>query len=119
MKKTVQVYKETKRSSSILKAARLYTVLKMTFYHKIKGRQDQPLYPVLKQKLTPKEEKSIQKWVLEIQFWGFSPRVAQLREMVEELLQARHNFKELGKNWTKRFLNRHPVLQSKYSRTLD
>ncbi len=86
MKKTVQVYKKTNGFLSILKAARLYTVLKMTLYHKIKGRQDQPLYPVSKQRLTPEEEESIQKWVLEIQSWGFPPRVAQLREMVNEFL---------------------------------
>ncbi len=39
--------------------------------------------------------------------------------MAEELLQARHDFKKLGKNWTERFLNCHPILQSKYSYTLD
>ncbi len=39
--------------------------------------------------------------------------------MAEELLQARHNFKEPGKNWTVGFFNCHPVLQSKYSHTLD
>lgn len=39
--------------------------------------------------------------------------------MAEELLQAKHDFKELGRNWTAGFLNRHPVLQSKYSCTLD
>ena len=39
--------------------------------------------------------------------------------MAEELLQAKQDFKGLGKNWTSGFLNHHPVLQSKYSRTLD
>ena len=57
-------------------------------------------------------------WV-SFEFWGFPPRVAQLREMTEELLRAKQDFKELGKNWTAGFLNRHPVLQSEYSRTLD
>ena len=39
--------------------------------------------------------------------------------MAEELLQAKQDFKELGKNWSEEFLSRHPILQSKYSRTLD
>ncbi len=39
--------------------------------------------------------------------------------MVEELLRAKQNFKELGKNWLEKFLFRHLILQSKYSRTLD
>lgn len=39
--------------------------------------------------------------------------------MAEELLQAKQDFKELGKNWSEKFLGRHPILQSKYSCTLD
>ena len=39
--------------------------------------------------------------------------------MFEELLQARSDYKELKINWTLRFLTRHPILQSKYNRTLD
>ena len=39
--------------------------------------------------------------------------------MAEELLRAKQDFKELSKNWSEKFLSRHPVLQSKYSRTLD
>ena len=39
--------------------------------------------------------------------------------MAEELLRAKQDFKELDKNWTEKFLNCYPILQSKYSRTLD
>ena len=67
----------------------------------------------------PEEEESIQNWILEIQSGEFSPRVAQLQKMAKELLQARYDFKKLGKNWVARFLNRYPVLQSQYSHTLD
>lgn len=56
-------------------------------------------------------------WLLQLQSWGFSPRRAQLREMAEGLLRATRDFKELGKNWTEKFLNR--ILQSKYSCKLD
>ena len=56
---------------------------------------------------------------LKLQSWGFPPRIAQLREMTEELLRVKQDFKELGKNWSEKFLNRHLILQSKYSRTLD
>lgn len=45
--------------------------------------------------------------------------MAQLREMAEELLQARGDYKELGINWTSGFLARHPMLKSKHSRILD
>ena len=116
LKKAVQAYKEGEGSLSISKAARLHVLTKITLYN---GRRDQASYGVTKQRLTSEEEESIENWVLEIQSWGFSPRVAQLREMAEELLQARGDYKELGINCTPGFLTRHPILQSKYSRTLD
>ncbi len=87
-------------------------VLKAILYRKIYGRRDQVSYGISKRRLTPEEE-SIKSWVLEIQSWGFPPRVAQLREMATELLQAKGDYRELG------FLDRHPTLQVKYSRTLD
>ena len=39
--------------------------------------------------------------------------------MAVELLQAKGDHKELGKNWVSGYLSRHPTLQAKYSRTLD
>ena len=118
-KDAVKAYEEAERSLSISQAAKLYVVSKTTLYHRLQGRRDQLSYAVSKQRLTPEEEESIQIWVLEIQSWGLPPRIIQLREMTEGLLQAKSDYKELGTNWTLRFLERHPMLQSKYSRTLD
>ncbi len=39
--------------------------------------------------------------------------------MAHKLLQAKDDYKELGVNWNSGFLERHPALQPKYSRTLD
>ncbi len=113
LKETVKVYEETEMSLSILEAAKLYAIWKTILYSRIKGHQDQLSHAILKHKLTPEEEESIQNWVLEIQSWGFPPKVAQLHEMAEKFLQARHDFKALGKNWTAGFLNHHLVSQSK------
>ena len=88
-------------------------------YRRINGRRDQVSYGISKQRLTSEEEESIKNWVLEIQSWGFPPRVAQLREMAVELLQAKGDYKELGKNWVSKYLSRHPMLLAKYSHTLD
>ncbi len=57
--------------------------------------------------------------MLQLQSWGFLPKIAQLREIAKELLQAKKDFKELSKNWSEKFLSHHSLLQSKYSRTLD
>ena len=86
-------------------------VSKTTLYNRINGRRDQASYGVTRQRLTSDEERSIENWVAEIQSWGFPPRVGQLREMAEKLLQARGDYKELGINWTSGFLARHLMLQ--------
>ena len=65
------------------------------------------------------EEKFLQSWGLKLQSWKFLHRIAQLHKMVKELLQAKQDFKKLDKNWTKNFLSRHSLLQSKYKRTID
>ncbi len=102
-----------------MQAAKLCVVSKATLYGRINGRRDQVSYGISQQKLTSEEEESIKSWVLEIQSWGFPPRVAQLRKMAEELLRAKGYYKELEKNWVLGFLGCHPTLQAKYSRTLD
>ena len=115
----IQAYEQAEGSLSITQAAKLCAVSKATLYCRINGRCDQVSYGISQRKLTLEAEKSIKSWVLEIQSWGFPPRVAQLREMAEELLRAKGDYKELGKNWVSGFLVRHPTLQVKYSRTLD
>ena len=95
----IKAYENAKRSLSITQAAYVYVVSKATLYCKINGHRDQVSYGISKQRLTPEEEESIKNWVLEIQSWGFPPRVAQLREMAVELLQAKGNHKELSKSW--------------------
>lgn len=69
--------------------------------------------------MIPEKEDSIKSWILEIQAWGFPSRVAQLREMGEELLQAKGENKLLRKNWFQEFLYCYPTLQTKYSYTLN
>ena len=115
----VKAYEDAEGSLSITQAAYVYAVSKATLYRRINSCRNQGSYGISKQRLTPEEEESIKNWVLEIQSWGFPPRVAQLREMAVELLQAKGDHKELGKNWVSGYLSRHPTLQAKYSRTLD
>ena len=73
-------------------------ISKKILYRKINSHRDQISCRISKRRLTPEEEESIKSWVLEIQSQGFPPRVAQLREMAEELLKAKGDYKELKKN---------------------
>ena len=94
----IQLYEQAEGSLSITQAAKLCAVSKATLYRRINGCRDQVSYGISQRKLTPEEEESIKSWVLEIQSWGFSPRIAQLQEMAQELLRAKRDYKELGKN---------------------
>ena len=98
--RAIQAYEKAEGGLSITQAAWLHAVLKTTLYNRIKNRRDQVSYIVLKQRLTPEEEKSLQSWVLQLQSWGFLPQIAQLRKMAKELLRGKQDFKELGKNWS-------------------
>ncbi len=94
----VKACKDAEESLSIMQAAYVYSASKAILYRRINGGRDQVLYRISKQRLTPEEEEFIKSWVLEIQSWRFLPRVAQLREIAVELLQAKGDHKELGKN---------------------
>ncbi len=98
LQQAVEAYEEVEEALSITQAACIYAVSKTTLYNRINGCRDQILYITSKQWLTPEEEESLQTWVLQLQSWGFPPRIAQLREMAQELLRAKQDFKELGKN---------------------
>ncbi len=103
LQQAVQAYKEAERELFITQAAWLLVVSKTTLYHKINSLCDQVSYITSKQRLTPKEDKSFESWVLHLQSWGFLPRITQLREMAKELLQAKQDFKKLGKTGQKNF----------------
>ncbi len=115
----VKAYKDAEGSLFITQAAYIYVVSKATLYRRINSCRNQVSHRILKQRLTPEEKESIKNRVLGIQSSGFPPRVAQLREMAVELLQAKDDYKELGINYVSGYLSRHLTLQAKYSRTLD
>lgn len=63
-------------------------VSKATLYYWINGCQDQVLYEISKQRLTPEKKKSIKSWVLDIQSWGFQPKITQLQENSNEVITS-------------------------------
>ena len=71
------------------------------------------------QRLSPEEEHALKTWILQMGEWGWPPRVSQVRFMATEMLIAKNDHKELGKNWVAGFLERHEELQSRFSQSLD
>jgi len=83
---------------------------------------------------SPAAEKAIVKWILRLDNYGFPPRLDRLWQMVEKLavkerealklrykVEGRKNkvYDTIGKNWITQFLNRHPVLASKFAHRMD
>ena len=108
-----------KGTLSISQAAKRYDVPKMTLSDRLRGRQDPVSYGKSRQRLSTEEEDCLENWVLQLQAWGWPPRVSLLRDMANKLLDARGVTIKVGINWFPAFLGRHPGLKSKYSRTLD
>ena len=82
-------WKQADGALSITKAATRYAVSKSTLHARIQGRQPRFTSDQTKQLLTPEEEDALKNWVLQLYPWGWPAKIAQLREMVVELLRAR------------------------------
>ena len=110
---------------SIREAARVYDVPISTLYGRVRGRvhclETRPNRSIL----TPVEEKSLVKWILDLDFRGAAPRQCMVREMADLLLAERVSGSaskpapKVGPNWVARFVRRQPELRSRFSRKYD
>src|SRR5690606_15649500 len=67
------------------------------------------------QNLAPKEEYIIEKWIITQDKCGFPPKVSMVVYMAQKLLKAKGEDPTLGGHWINRFLDRHPILTTKFS----
>jgi hypothetical protein len=70
------------------------------------------------QKLTKVEEEMIVQHVFDRDSRGFSPRLADIEDMANYLLEAR-GAKRVGKCWAQRFVARRPELKTRFNRVYD
>ncbi|KAH8799439.1 hypothetical protein F5884DRAFT_639933, partial [Xylogone sp. PMI_703] len=71
---------------SCRKAARIYGVPKSTLADRIHRSKPLKEENERRQRLTPAEEEQMCNWVLQLESWGWPPRIDQLRHMAIELL---------------------------------
>jgi len=120
------------KEHNVPSAARTFNVPQQTLYDRIKGKPPRNQSHEADQLLSHAEEKELVRWITRLTITGYPPRYQTLREMAEEirtrrLRNARVNedgielvhYDGIGKQWVKRFLNRHRELASVRPRSID
>ena len=118
------------RYKSLASAAQANNLSKLSLGHR--KNDCQPRWEALhdQQIFSPAAEKAIVKWILKLDSFGFSPRVDILMGLVKHLAKDEsqrqvqvQDFAEgkkiIGKNWISRFLDRHPILSTKFTSRID
>jgi hypothetical protein len=103
---------------SIREAARIYNVSDRTLRRRLSGVQSRVDLRANSHKLSQNEEISLLEWILSMDDRGSSPRPSMVEDMANLLLAKRGEtpVRTVGVNWTTNFVNRHPILSSRYSR---
>lgn len=120
--------------TSVAAAAAAFNLPKSSLGHRLTGRQNRRKAHEGDQVLSPAAEKAVVRWILKLDDCGFPPRLDRLWQAVENLavaereaLRARYKAEgrknivhdHIGKNWITQFLNRHPLLASKFAVRMD
>ena len=99
-------------------AARTFNIPRSRLRHRINGIQHRASSRANSRKLTAIEEGSLQKWILSMDYRGAAPRPSMVREMADLLLAQRGTtpVPSVGENWVTKFVKRHPLLSSRFSK---
>ncbi|EDO03136.1 hypothetical protein SS1G_05615 [Sclerotinia sclerotiorum 1980 UF-70] len=68
--------------------------------------------------MTELEEKSLLQYILDMDERGFSPRISDVEDMANYILETR-GAKKVGKLWAHRFVKRHTELKTRFNRVYD
>ena len=115
---------------SLTSAVQVNDLCKSSLGHERNGQQ--PLREVHheQQIFSPATEKAIEKWILQLDSFGFSPRVDILMGLVKHLAKDESQWQVqvqdcaegkniTSKNWISRFLDQYPILSIKFASRID
>ena len=114
----IEAIRSSKRPLSRKKAAEIYQVPRKTLSARMAGRPSRNDIQPNSLNLTKAEEETIIRHVLDRDSRGFSPRLADVEDMANYLLEARGG-KRVGKCWAQRFVARRPELKTRFNRVYD
>lgn len=111
---------ETGKLKSIRAAAEHYGLKYETLRDRKRGSQMRSESHEDQMLLTIEEEKSIEEWIVKIDDYGWPPRLEYVREMALGFIRS-HGIQKpiLGGGWITQFLDRHPLLVSRFTNRLD
>ncbi|KAK6215419.1 putative transposase [Colletotrichum tabaci] len=103
---------------SVRKAARTFEVPRTTLQDRRAGRVARPERRPNSMKMTITEEEVILERVIDLIDRGFPPRQEDVREMADQLLNARDGTRT-GPRWAENFVRRVPELKMRFRRRID
>ena len=106
---------QTPPTISIRQSSKLFGVLRSTIQARMEGRSAFKDSRSGKLNLIKLEEEAIVQYILDLDSRGFSPKIADVGDMANLLLQKR-GAKPIGKNWPGRFISRVSELNIDLSR---
>jgi len=114
----IEAIRSSTRKLSRRNAAKIYNVPYTTLTDRMNGATSRNDTQPNSLKLTQAEEETIVRHVFDRDSRGFSPRLADVEDMANYLLEARGE-KRVGKNWAQRFVSRRPELKTRFNRVYD
>ena len=91
----------------------------MTITRRIQGGRSHTEAMRRRQRLSPEEENELVEWSRQLEEWGWPARISQLKKMAKDMLVLKGDMENLRKNWTAKWLKRHPEMKSKFVLPLD
>jgi len=116
--------------NSINAAAKAHGVNEATVRGRVKGGKTRAEANEAKQLLSRGEERALVQWILDVSKAGYPPRKSLVRQMAEEIRQARVSkindggiilveYSPIGEQWVDRFIGRHESLRTMFARRID
>jgi hypothetical protein len=99
------------KKMSVRHAAKVYNIPEAFLRHRIKGRVARRETYNSRYKLTPTEEETLVRYILDLDTRGFPPRIVGVNDIADLLLATRRT-KPTGKNWAQRFVQGRPELKT-------
>src|SRR6266566_14952 len=113
----IEVIRTTKKIS-IRRTTKIYDLPENSFCNRMKGMTPLTERRNSRCRLTPAEEETFLRYILNLDSRGFAPRIDDVKDMVNTFLTTR-NIERVGIRWTYRFVYQRPELKTCLLRSYD